>query len=495
MAAIKNLSLYLVIVTLLAVTAIPTHAGFTEDWLASHTSTGGGSVEGQKRGFMYGGSISARWQSNSDYLVSVQKPKISAGCGGIDIMAGGFNFLGFDYLVSKFQNMLMNAPAILFDVALKALCEQCSGTMKALDQIINTLNGMQFDDCQVAKNVLSDMKITQAVEAGAGKFGSMVDSMEGLDGALKEANTYMGTVNNWFAGSERTISQNGSVPEEDIKRAVSGCSAATKTDLFMSDGSGNYVGGSLIAKLIGGKLSLDTDTVDMFRGLVGDVYVSASGENFKARFIQSCAENSEVDSIEAFKEGKYYVRPADPGTGCSQAAVVLDFKSDASDLIQTIRTKMVNGDSEITADEWNQIARIPYPLVEAIKTGIMTGANDIVEENLREIVAIGLVYGFLADLNDKIAHAIETAETSLIEYGPDAASDPALCQNIFKREVASPLGMIKENALQKIRMFHASYLNKIKDMESTINVMSQERVNRDQVRKQVSQLFRSGATK
>lgn len=54
-------------------------AGFVDDWLQQKSETSGGYFEGQKRGYLTGGSFSARWQTGSDYLLSLQTPKLKFG--------------------------------------------------------------------------------------------------------------------------------------------------------------------------------------------------------------------------------------------------------------------------------------------------------------------------------------------------------------------------------------------------------------------------------
>ena len=75
--------------------------------------------------------------------ISVQAPRVSVGCGGIDAEFGGFAFLK-ENLVKLFQNITSVAPAFAFQFALKTLCSQCSATLQELQQIANQFNTL-FD--------------------------------------------------------------------------------------------------------------------------------------------------------------------------------------------------------------------------------------------------------------------------------------------------------------------------------------------------------------
>jgi conjugative transfer pilus assembly protein TraH len=52
--------------------------------------TAGGSYKDQMGGYYSGGSLFARSPVRSAQLMSVQAPSFKAGCGGIDMFAGGF---------------------------------------------------------------------------------------------------------------------------------------------------------------------------------------------------------------------------------------------------------------------------------------------------------------------------------------------------------------------------------------------------------------------
>ncbi len=103
-------------------------ANFADDWASNMTtnSTSASFYQGSQRGYFTGGSFSARWKQSNDNLVTISKPRIKSGCGGIDAFLGGFSFLDTDYLVNKLQRILSAAPAAAFDIALKTLAPQVS---------------------------------------------------------------------------------------------------------------------------------------------------------------------------------------------------------------------------------------------------------------------------------------------------------------------------------------------------------------------------------
>ena len=55
-----------------------------------------GAYEAQTRGFLVGGSISARVPRDTLQPFAIKSPYIKAGCGGIDIFGGSFSFINAD---------------------------------------------------------------------------------------------------------------------------------------------------------------------------------------------------------------------------------------------------------------------------------------------------------------------------------------------------------------------------------------------------------------
>ena len=57
--------------------------------------------EGQKAGYATGGSVTVRNRLLNSKILTVNLPKINAGCGGIDIYAGGMSFVSSEKLIEN----------------------------------------------------------------------------------------------------------------------------------------------------------------------------------------------------------------------------------------------------------------------------------------------------------------------------------------------------------------------------------------------------------
>ena len=64
---------------------------------------------GQKAGYMTGGGFVTRNRVVNTQVASVNLPRFDAGCGGIDIFAGGFSFINHEQLIQTMKNIAGDA--------------------------------------------------------------------------------------------------------------------------------------------------------------------------------------------------------------------------------------------------------------------------------------------------------------------------------------------------------------------------------------------------
>jgi len=111
-------------------------------------------IEAQKKGYWIGGG--ARWTTPGAVTLNpirVVPPSIRAGCGGIDITFGGFEYLkNPDYFIDFAKQVVQVAPAFAFSTALETMCPQCASIMNKLTAIANQINAMGLNSCQTMAN-------------------------------------------------------------------------------------------------------------------------------------------------------------------------------------------------------------------------------------------------------------------------------------------------------------------------------------------------------
>src|ERR1700682_191578 len=86
-----------------------------------------GTYEGQTRGYLTGGGMSLRFPQDRLDLVSINLPKIRAGCQGIDFFLGSFSYVNAEQLIAKLKAIGMASLGYAFQLALEAISPQISG--------------------------------------------------------------------------------------------------------------------------------------------------------------------------------------------------------------------------------------------------------------------------------------------------------------------------------------------------------------------------------
>jgi conjugative transfer pilus assembly protein TraH len=136
---------------------------------------------GQKAGYATGGGVTVRNRVMNSNLATVTLPSFDAGCGGIDIYAGGFSFINDQQLVQTLKNIGKNAVGFSFLLGVECLSPQVVNTMKQLQTWANTINSLNINSCETAAQMTGAVwpQRTQAsqtiCQAVAGKKGLLTD--------------------------------------------------------------------------------------------------------------------------------------------------------------------------------------------------------------------------------------------------------------------------------------------------------------------------------
>ena len=149
------------------------------------------SVDVQGSRYYYGGGFSLRTPRRTYQLFNVQPPRLSMGCGGIDMTFGAFGYLRPEYLVEFGKNVLENAPAFAFKTALEVFCPTCEDIMTKLENLANLLNSMQLDSCafaQAASNYVKDklQSGNASKDAEGGKTEFYLNKLETMSKRAKD---------------------------------------------------------------------------------------------------------------------------------------------------------------------------------------------------------------------------------------------------------------------------------------------------------------------
>lgn len=362
-------------------------SGWMEDWLSSKTSSGGGYYKGQSRGYFSGGSFKARWKMSNEDIINFEPPRIKSGCGGIDAFAGGLGFLDADRLVQKLQSIMQAAPAVAFDTALKAMCKECSDTIRTFEMMANDLNGALANDCALAKKLASFAPTDYIRE----------DNM--LNETFGRVNQEMGKFRDWYEGLSQTNANNG-VP--------TGAPATQATKTCSNDFKEIFSQGSLIHR-ISEDLGFEK-YADLLRGMLGDVTIAlaSNGIMYDMDTIPPCRQNDPY-TLEDFIFGSSEEREV--GKDC-KASKSQNFDQFVSDKMESIATKLTNGKPDLTDEEKKFIDGSPLPVEKTLRLGSVTGDMDGAKSIITDVVATAQAYHAVDDLYRNLDYLLKNAKHS-----------------------------------------------------------------------------------
>ena len=104
----------------------------------------------QHGGYYTGGSIFVRNPVKNTSIANLQMPSFSAGCGGIDLFAGGLSFLKATELI---ENMKAAIPASIgygFALAMQTITPQLYNVMTEMQDWAQKINAMNINSCEMA---------------------------------------------------------------------------------------------------------------------------------------------------------------------------------------------------------------------------------------------------------------------------------------------------------------------------------------------------------
>ncbi|EJJ0671530.1 conjugal transfer protein TraH [Cronobacter sakazakii] len=386
-------------------------ANWADKWFDNAVYDSPSSFDSQKRGYYTMGGFTARTTSSTDYPITISPPRLSVGCGGIDGFLGGFSFLDPDFLVEKAQRAMQAAPYVAFDMALKTMCKECADTLGKIEQITNFLNGIQLNECALAKPIATAM-----VERDPTALSGLWTEMTGTKN-LDEATDRM------WSDTTAKIKAADDKPIADLKSMISGCPADFRD--LMQHGS--------VVQRAAAKVGM-ADFADTIRGYMGDVWIE-SKTNDKipvATSVTSCPQNRKF-SLDDMLNGRSYVKTIDKQCVPSGARPV---RTIVYQKMESILSRIKNN-QPLSSENQAFINQTNIPVYAILKQAVVTGQDQVILNVLSELVGLYYTYFIFTDLYrntentfDKVNEMVTTPLSD-----PSAGSKPCR-MDLFKPAIA-----------------------------------------------------------
>ncbi len=424
--------------------------GWVDDWVAQKTESGPAYFKGQKRGYYSGGTFNARWPSHTDNPVTVEMPRIKSGCGGIDVFMGGVSFLDFDRLVKKLQNIMMNAGAIAFDLALGVLSEKLSGSIKAFEALENNLNGMQINDCMASKKLVAKLQTFAADPEGEG---------EKLGEAISAFKLGQGESTLWTDTKDSQKAASGVPQPTDTQNILSGCNDDLK-QLIGDQG--------LVLENVGvGQLGFDPQYVALIRGFIGDIEIQSSVKAYYATYVSPCSGNGDRQ-LDALNQNEAWIKKTDE-TCVQLPDANANLQGFVAQKMNKILTAMQSKSVALDTTDVAFIDNSPLSIALVLKNAIMTGREEAVIADMSALTARAYALAMLTDLYSRLSFMIYTSTEILAKKGvAKTGSDPETCQSaVFSGDLNNHLTQMAHQVEKlQIRMM-ADYQKSLSEYNAT----------------------------
>ncbi len=459
-----SILIVLIVFVSLITSSVSVNAGWVDDWFDDVVSDiqqqsndqAPATIKGATRRYFTGGYSSIRWRTANLAPFSFSPPRITFGCGGVDIFLGSMGLLNFDYSVERLKTIMKVAGVFAFRYAIAKMSEKANQILDAIEATANFLNQLQLNECEAGKALAAVVMSPFSEEAAKdrGVYWQRIKSFFGQGSSWKEM------IDKW----KKTLPNGqGSGPGDNQtrNRSTSKCSSDMKTLV-----DGGFLG-YLYSK---GKIPLDF--LSLARGLVGEVWFF----DVAPRYIPGCLSETQkagVDIVNVFLDsggsssGGIYTCQLQ--AGANVAKCVCNTKVNASYIKSKVESYLIKYYESLRVyqrpnrDTLAFIGSIvQFPVYELLRMGYQVGASDIDLFTNRSALVYCTSYfyaaGLLANIIKETQRYIEELESGFKAFC--SQSDPTLCvycSSSYLNALKDVLKTFKEKAIEVYRQIGFSF--------------------------------------
>ncbi|MGR5187326.1 conjugal transfer protein TraH [Photobacterium damselae] len=386
------------------------------------------SYQGQMADYYTGGSAYIRTPVKTAQIASFTVPEISAGCGGIDLFAGGFSFINSDQLVAMGKAIVSNAVPFAVDLALQTWAPQLKNIKDRLEGIAREINALSVNSCETA----------QAGVAALAGFAGV--------GNKQYICSTMGTQNNRFA--DWAAAKNGCNNEAEVDNQIKNASkdANLKDHIPVKR---NIIWYSLKNNAM---LAGDTQTAEFFMSLSGTIVYDEEGNvtrygsllTSNNNLLSALTQGGQISIYQCDKTGQTECLHPKRQTITFTEQETLKFK--VRKLLRDVITKYKR-DTELSPAEKGFIDSISLPVLKMMTVSLESGYSlDSTINDYANVIATDLVSAYLQD-------ALQLIRDELDNKGSDPADIDKLYEIIG--QASEQMRSTRIQALQSLEAQHS----------------------------------------
>lgn len=325
--------------------------------------TNPGVYEGQSARYATLGGISTRAPITQPFqFVTVQTPKISAGCGGIDIYTGGFSAINADQFVQNLRAIGQNAQSLAFMVAIGLVSPVLEDKMSKLNKIAQDFMSSDMTSCQAAQSLVGGTMKAFGVEDG----NCIVKAMDELGYDYTKAQNLCTS-----GGQKNSITATNPNKVAFVKGNLA-WQVMMQDSFFTSDPAFAEVVMNITGTLIISKATTAADSPIKIRQITPAIVDGTSKERFHNIMMALLLGTKATDSIKLYR-----CSPSATGTetGCDTVTNALQtvapnwvgLYTKIGNLVSSILTK-IKSDSALTTTEKGLIASSNVPIYRLLSS-------------------------------------------------------------------------------------------------------------------------------
>ena len=366
-----------------------------------------GVYEGQSAGYYTGGSLFMRVPQRNYSLLDIQWPRARAGCGGIDLFAGGFTFINRDELVNLLRNVGSAAVSYAFLLALRTITPQIASTVEQLQEWAQRFNVGNINSCEAARNLIgAGMK-----QLGVQNTACVMERIETQGESWGEARIACGT------GGRRSESLNRAGGRDDLDNVLlegnMAWRALMRNDFFRGDLRLAELVMNLSGSLIIGRVDPNNDDSPLQYRFIPSLLQDQRGETL----LRLLLEGSAVDDVEIFACG---APPTGLTANSQRACTVLTTRRVRIDPARSLRERVeimlrsisgkIRTDTVLAADEQALLENVTLPVHKylTVRAAFLFDSNDFDLGRYATLIAKDLALKYLTDLMGKLSASTAT---------------------------------------------------------------------------------------
>lgn len=442
-------------------------------------TTDAGYFNTQQRGVISGGGYVGRFAVKPIQLVSFDPPRISAGCGGINLFGGSFSFINAAELTQLLRTIAQNALGLLFHLGLNAISQPLSSLLNTWSKKLQDMNSLLKNSCEAAR------KLFQMDTSGStlsSLFGSQKNSVETSTG---EKQDYFSSVKSNFQQGWKELTNSGGAQTTATKeiQKIDKAGNVTWRALNASDsykaiqsatGTSNDEAKTLLMNLIGTEIFDTTEKPQNCGGGSGNCepkmktfYPIMTFDDLKSPSATrdtffACSDGDNTENADSCKDPKYtrlstifrgtahMVNMAFYGINSSEEnldpAVIQQAISEGKGIVG----KSMVANATLTADEQRMLQAMPQPIVAYLNK--LRG-----EPSQMLSLSVQVKSMVIEDMTVKLATALANAAEATFNGKEVEASPPQGFQtNLvkFRKDIADHMLKTNERMDQDVKLYN-----------------------------------------